>query len=196
MIYPDVNVSRIREVADAAYNVALAEPTIEIESEMSEQVPLLAVEVRDVAERRLVTAIEIFSPANKFAPGYAEYLARREALLQTHTHLLEIDLLRRGERIALRRPLPPAPYYVFLSRFQRRPLTAVWALPLRERLKVVPVPLLPPDPDVALDLQAAVDACFALVGYERLIDYAAAPLPALEPEDTDWAAERLRAVER
>jgi hypothetical protein len=53
----------------------------------------------------------------------------------------------------------------------------VWAIALQERLPVVPLPLLPPDPDVPVDLQAAVDACFALVGYERLLDYSAPPPP-------------------
>jgi hypothetical protein len=49
---------------------------------------------------------------------------------------------------------------------------------------VVPVPLLQPDPDEMLDLQAVVDACFTPVGYERLINYRAAlPLPPLSPAE-------------
>lgn len=69
-------------------------------------------------------------------------------------HLLEIDLLRGGTRIQLVAEPPPAAYYVYLSRIERRPMTQVWPIPLRERLPVVPVPLLPPDPDVVLDLQS------------------------------------------
>ncbi|MBI3328515.1 MAG: DUF4058 family protein [Nitrospinae bacterium] len=42
---------------------------------------------------------------------------------------------------------------------------------------MVPVPLAPPESDVPLDLQAAVQACCELVGYERLLDYAAPPPP-------------------
>jgi hypothetical protein len=54
------------------------------------------------------------------------------------------------------------------------------------------VPLLPPDPDVILDLQAAVDACFRLVGYERLLNYAEPPPPPeLSPDDLAWAQERV-----
>src|SRR5438552_323864 len=82
----------------------------------------------------------------------------------TQAHLLELDLLRGGARIPLAGAPPPAPYYAFLSRSQRRPFTQVWPIALRERLPVVPVPLLPPDPDVPLDLQAAVVDCFELVG--------------------------------
>jgi hypothetical protein len=56
-----------------------------------------------------------------------------------------------------------------------------------------PVPLLEPDPDVILDLQAAVDACFALVGYERLLDYAdPPPPPPLDGADGAWLDDLLR----
>ena len=55
-------------------------------------------------------------------------------------------------------------------------LSLFWAVGLRDRLPVVPVPLLSPDPDVRLDLQAAVDRCFALVVYQRLLSYRDPPL--------------------
>jgi hypothetical protein len=154
--------------------------------------PGLGVEIRDVAERRLVTVIEIFSPANKRGSGFQEYVEKRTALLQTETHLLEIDLLRGGERIPLLGgELPPAPYYVFLSRFSRRPRTEVWPIQLRAPLPTVPVPLpvplLSPDADVPLALQTALDRCFALVGYQRLLDYRQPPPPpAFSQEDLAW----------
>ena len=147
--------------------------------------PYLAVEIRDVAERRLVTVIEILSPENKRGKGYLEYNDKRAAILATDTHLLEIDLLRQGQRIALIGELPRAPYFVFVSRWTRRPKTQVYPIQLRDKLPTVPVPLLLPDPDVALDLQAALDACFELVGYERLLDYTQ-PLAELSAEDAAW----------
>lgn len=116
-------------------------------------------------------------------------------LLQTRTHLLEIDLLRRGRRILLLGEPPPASYYVYLSRVQHRPFTQIWPVSLREPLPAVPVPLLHPDPDVPLDLQAAVRACFDLVGYERLLDYSGPPPPPeLDEEDAAWVAETLGAM--
>ena len=76
---------------------------------------------------------------------------------------------------------------------QRRPRTQVWPIPLRLPLPTVPVPLLPPDPDVSLYLQEAVDACFDLVGYERLLDYSTPPPPPeLSDEDAQWVAEGLK----
>src|SRR5207244_1722797 len=119
----------------------------------------------------------------------------RTALLETRTHVLEIDLLRRGTRVRSLGEPPPAAYYVYLSRTERRPFTAVWPVLLRERLPTVPIPLLAPDPDVPLDLQATVDDCFALVGYERLLDYTVAPPPPpLSLDDAAWVDETLRAA--
>ena len=198
VIYPDVHVAALRERADVAFapaDVGVAEPPFELLSPIPEQVPLLNVEIRDVAERRLVTVIEILSPVNKRGEGWRDYVDRRTELLQTRTHLLEIDLLRQGTRIPLVGELPPAAYYVYLSRTQRRPRTQVWPVKLRDRLPTAPVPLLPPDPDVPLDLQAAVKECFDLVGYERLLDYAASPPPPpLSEGDATWAAEVVLAA--
>lgn len=106
---------------------------------------------------------------------------------------MEIDLLSAGCRIPLEGKLPPAPYYVYLSRCDRRPRTEVWAIRLPEPLPRVPVLLLPPDADVVLDLLAAVDAGFALVGYERLLNYRAAPPGALSAADQAWVAAHLAA---
>ncbi|MEA3339512.1 MAG: DUF4058 family protein [Chloroflexota bacterium] len=175
--------------------VAVTEPTVSLISPIPTKVPVISVEIRDVAERRLVTLIEILSPVNKRGEGASEYAERRLELMQTPTHLLEIDLLRRGRRIPLVGELPPASYYVYLSRVQRRPFTQVWPIALPKPLPAVPVPLLPPDPDVPLDLQAAIEACFDLVGYERLLDYAApTPPPKLDEDDAAWLTETLRAA--
>lgn len=200
VIYPDVHVAALPErklrESEVGYEagVAVMEP-VEVANPLPETVPQLSVEIRDVAQRRLVTLIEILSPANKHSRGALEYHDRRIELLQTRTHLLEIDLLRGGARIQLLAEPPAAPYYIYLSRTERRPMTQVWPVSLRQRLPTVPAPLLQPDPDVTLDLQAAVDACFALVGYERLLDYAdAPPPPPLGEEDTIWLENLLRAA--
>jgi hypothetical protein len=199
VIYPDVHVAErtINERSHAAEagrdgGVAVAAPAVELPTPLPDEVPLLSVEIRDIAERRLVTLIELISPANRVGAGAREYADRRTELLRTQTHLLEIDLVRRGERIPLEGEPPLAPYYAYLSRAERRPLTAVWPIALQDRLPVLPLPLLAPDPDVRLDLQSAVDECFALVPYEELLDYSAPPpLPALDPRDAVWVREVL-----
>ncbi len=190
IIYPDVHVVHmVRETATAETETATQViPRVRLVSHIPEELPQLSIEIRDIAKRRLVTVIEILSPANKHGQGLDQYLDRRNDLLKTATHLLEIDLLRGGERLPLYGgELPPAAYYIYLSRFTQRPYTDVWPIQLRERLPVVPVPLLPPDADVLLNMQTAVDACFKLVGYQRLLDYTQSPPPPpISPEDTEW----------
>jgi len=197
MVYPDVHVVAPPAAPPATGRdgapTAVAEPAVELPSVLSEEVPQLSIEIRDVAQRLLVTVIEILSPVNKRSEGARDYDARRTELLNTRTHVLEIDLLRRGTRIQLDGEPPSAPYDIYLSRWQRRPMTQVWPLLLRAPLPVVPVPLLPPDPDVSLDMQAAVQACFDLVGYERLLDYSSPPTtPEFNTEDAAWLDEVLR----
>lgn len=50
-------------------------------------------------------------------------------------------------------------------------------------------------PDVPLDMQATVQACFDLVGYERLLDYPSPPPPPeLNSADTAWVDGLLHAA--
>lgn len=156
---------------------------------------LLSVEIRTTDTLELVTAIEILSPVNK-RPGhdaYRDYQRTRRELLRSSAHLIEIDLLRGGERPPLERPVPPAPYYVILSRADRRPVVEVWPIQLQDPLPVLPVPLLEPDPDVPLDLGAAVAAVYERGGYADLIDYRRPPPPPpLSEAEAQWLDERLR----
>lgn len=194
-IYPDVSVARrLRETTTLTYAATVTPPAVEVISYFRENVPLTSIEIRDVANRRLVTDIEILSPVNKRGDGALEYNERRHRLLKTETHLLELDLLRGGSRLPVIGELPPASYYIYLSRFTQRPRAQVWAINWRDRLPVLPIPLLPPDPDVLLDLQAAVQACFELVGYESLLEYdQPVPPPPLSEEDSAWVKAQLDA---
>jgi hypothetical protein len=138
---------------------------------------LFSVEVLETGTLQLVTAIEILSPVNK-QPGHeahGDYLRKRRELLRSAAHLIEIDLLRAGRRPPLDRPVPLAPYYVVLSRVNRRPLADVWPIQLCEKLPTVPVTLLEPDPVAPLDLGAIVAAVYERGGYGDLVDYSAPP---------------------
>jgi hypothetical protein len=161
---------------------------------MPESIPHNTVEIRDVEERRLVTAIEVLSPTNKRGEGREEYLARRRKLLMSSSHLMEIDLLRDGRRIPMQKPLPPAPYFVFLSRAETRPISEVWPIALNDRLPTVHVPLLPGDADVSLDLQLAMTTIYDQCGFDLAVNYSLAPEFPLDPESMAWAEARLRAA--
>ena len=191
-IRPDVGV--VSDVESYENVATLVRPPLELATVMPESVPHVTVEIRDVQNRELVTAIEVLSPTNKRGEGYTEYVTRRGRVLLSRAHLLEIDLLRSGQRVPMQQPLPNSPYFVFLSRVEKRPLTDVWPIGLDQPLPTVPVPLLPGDSDIPLDLQAVFTAVYDLLRYRQALNYQGRPPLPLEGKWAAWAEERLRAA--
>jgi hypothetical protein len=191
-MYPDVGVVGPTGRGTLSGGTATLAP-LRLATVMPLPVPHVTVEIRDVAHRRLVTAIEFLSPTNKRGNGRKKYLAKRRRLLLSSVHLLEIDLLRTGQRLPMEKPLPAFPYFVFLSRAEDRPFCQVWPIALDQRLPVVPVPLLEGDADVTLDLQAAFRATYEL-GYDILVSYDEPPDVPLSDEDMAWAGACIQAT--
>jgi hypothetical protein len=145
-------------------------------------------------EQRLVTAIEVPAPANKRrgTEGWDVYLRKRQALLLGAANLVEIDLLRGGQRLPMVTSWPASPYYLLVCRRQRAPYCTVWPASFQERLPVVPVPLDDPDPDIDLDLQPMLAAIYERSRYATSIDYTKPLPPPLTPAEAAWLKERLR----
>lgn len=104
------------------------------------------------------------------------------------------EILRAGQRVPMQDPLPPYPYFVFLSRANKRPLTDVWPIGLDQPLPTVPVPLLAGDTDIPLDLQAVFTSVYDLLRYRQALNYQGLPPLPLEGKWAAWAEERLRAA--
>src|SRR5579885_1096203 len=113
--YPDVFVHRQQPSRPGGQTLGTLVPPLRMTTIMRTPVPHVTVTIRDVEHHHLVAAIEILSPTNKRGEGRREYLRRRDRFLGSDVHLLEIDLLRKGRRVPMEEPLPPAPYFVFLS---------------------------------------------------------------------------------
>ncbi len=194
--FPDIAVVESRPLSqpNRAGGLGVATVPVRIPTEIPESIIHFSVEIRDRLERRLVTSIEILSPTNKRGEGRDEYLAKRRRILHSRSHLIEIDFLRSGRRIPRTWPLPPAPYYVYVGRFEIQPETDVWPILLDQPLPTIPVPLLPGDADVFLDLQLALTTVYDLSDYNLEIDYTQSPGGPLSAEQAAWVDERLRAA--
>lgn len=153
----------------------------------------ICLEIRRSDTREVVAVIDALSPNNKHAgsEGRRAYQSGRERVLRSDAHLLELDLLRGGQRPPMEESLPPAAYYVILSRSRRRPMADVWPIGLRDRLPVMPVPLAGTDPDVTLDLQAVFATVYDGAGYRYSLSYRRDPEPPLSDEDAAWVREVL-----
>lgn len=163
----------------------------------AEPLELSRVEIRLAGEDRVVTIIEILSPANKrHGGGYEDYLEKRQEIFRSTAHLIEIDLLRAGTRPPLEDPVPTAPYYVTLSRATRRPLVEVWPIQLNQLLPVIPIPLLYPDPDSSLDLGEAVATVYERAAYAYRIDYSQPPPPPVTEDEGRWVDQLLEPIRR
>jgi len=190
---PDVAVLRSGRPGSGTQSATIAAP-LQLTTVMPVLVTHRSVEIRDVANRQLVCAIEILSPTNKRGHGRRKYLQKRGKILQSSAHLIEIDLLRQGQRVPMAQTLPNFPYFAFVSRQNERPSVGVWPISMRDRLPTIPVPLLAGDADVPLDLQQAQTSVYDLIGYDAILDYSSSPAVALAPEDARWAAEVVRRI--
>jgi hypothetical protein len=142
-------------------------------------------EIRDRANRQLVAVLELLSPSNKRpGPDREQYLAKRQRLLTSSVHLVELDLLRGGPRLPIE-DLPPCDYCVMVSRYEDRPNVGLWPLELQDKLPTIPIPLLAQE-RAALDLQSALHQVYDAAGYEDYI-YAHEPTPSLQGADVEWA---------
>jgi hypothetical protein len=161
-----------------------------VESEFRETL----LEIRELnPQHRLVTSIEVLSPANKRedSPGWVQYLRKRQAILTGHANLVEIDLLRSGQRMPMEDDWPDSPYYLLVARKEESPRCTVWPAHFMEPLEDIPVPLAPPDGDVMLALQPLVEAVYERSRYEQELDYRRALRPGPTKAETAWLKQRL-----
>lgn len=162
------------------------------------QTRLRSVHVYTVGSDQLVTTVEILSPYNKrHGEGLREYQEKRMRLLDSTAHLIEVDLLRGGERPGSEVADPPlmADYILLVNRSRQDDLrvSEIWPLLLNEPLPILPVPLLAPDPDVQLDLQTAIQIIYPGGAYHKRIDYhAPVPPPALRPAMSAWLEQKFK----
>lgn len=153
----------------------------------AEEVQERYLEIREVATGAVITAIEILSPKNKRSgEGRQAYERKRNQVLASMTHLVEIDLLRGGQ------PLPilgtaQSDYRILISRSDRRPSAQLYAFSVRQEIPRFSVPLAAGDEEPVLDLQAVLQQVYKRGRYYLVVDYTQPPQPSLSAADTIWA---------
>jgi hypothetical protein len=155
--------------------------------------------VMDRALQRVVTVIEILSPANKVkgSVGKNTYDEKKREILSSDTNLVEIDLLRAGAPLYRSSEVNEADYMAQVWRWNgRRHRRFIWPMKLRDRLPSIPVPVRLGDEDAALDIQAAVNTVYERAGYDLGIDYAKRPIPPLAGDLEQWAQECVATLKR
>jgi hypothetical protein len=200
ILYPDVEVLESPaaqrgnapiDLPRAGSTLTITPPGLRLPVPQPVPVRLTTVEIRDVAHNRLITSLEILSPVNKREPGLTTYRQKRRRIYQAGVHLLELDLLRRGTRPFAQPQLPEVPYCIALTRAQSKTME-LWPIELPQGLPTVPIPLVAPDPDVPLDLQAALGAIYDEAAYDLSVDYSQAPPPPeLSAAEATWLHSQL-----
>lgn len=199
-VFPDVHVTeegsaRPAWKAEVEGGVAVAEPLV-IPAEPRTQRHIEIVDTHSGA--KVVTVIEVLSPSNKEGPGRESYWHKQRDYIHGEVNLVEMDLLRPGGHIVAV-PFGNLPRThqrgCIISVYRTHPRTEfeVYPVSLRKRLPCFCVPLRATDKDVALDLQAVLDQCYANGRYDIGIDYAQPPEPPLAEADRQWAAALIEA---
>lgn len=137
-------------------------------------------EVRNVQYGYVVTVIELLSPSNKRpgSEGYREYQTKREQLLSTRTSLVEIDLLRAGQRPPIHGEAPDSDYRIVVVRGWERPRALLYPFDVQEPIPAIPIPLERGDEEPLLDLNMLLHRLYDQAVYSLRIDYS---LPATPP---------------
>lgn len=195
---PDVSITSHhvdREASTAVVEAAADPDELTMQAFVEEEFRETFIEIQDGdADGSLVTCIEVLSPSNKKpnSVGWDQYLRKRQGILQSRSaNLIEIDLLRGGQRMPMVESWPNSPYTLLTARKKRMPACQVRAAHFRKPVPTIAVPLLTPDADVPLELQPMIDAIYASFRYWRSIDYSQTLSPPLSVEDRNWLDQHL-----
>ncbi|MBI1987795.1 MAG: DUF4058 family protein [Nitrospinae bacterium] len=201
-ICPDVTIYEIPRTAEPIHPASY--PSSAVASPVTVHVPVTDIlyedylEVRTVPDGKVVTVIELLSPTNK-RPGdknREKYETKRQRLLDSCTHLVEIDLLRGGKPMTLwmagdgRRGC----YRILVSRARRRPRADLYLFNLPDPIPPFPLPLQPGDNEPVVELGPMLSDLYDRARYDMRIDYTREPVPPLTKEEAAWADQLLHEI--
>ncbi len=200
-IYPDL---RVVEHGRPSAGTAVAEPGVEIaepwliHTRPSDSFTETFIEIIDAnSGGRVITVIEFLSQANKQpGEGQDKYRQKQEEMRLGKVNLVEIDLLRSGQRVFMVPPqeVPPDRRTLYQACIWRARKPSTWehyTFPLNKPLPAIPIPLRKQDNDVLLHLQPLIEQCYENGRYRNL-DYGRPLDPPLTGDDAVWTEQLLR----
>lgn len=195
---PDIRIEQLSDTSKATLTLTDADVAVVLEASPIE-LRQKRVEILDAYnELKLVAVIEVISPTNKTAgEGRRSYLEKQQEILDRECHFVEIDMLRKGEPVfpitaSGLQGISPFAYLTCVHRWPHRARFELYPRLLRQRLPRIRVPLIAPDPDVTLDLQAAVEQFYEDGRYHWRLKYHEPCRPALSDADQAWDDDQLR----
>jgi Protein of unknown function (DUF4058) len=166
--------------------MTLSQPVM-VELPKAEQTIERYLEIRAVTSGEVITVIEVLSPKNKrTGEGRNQYLSKRMKVLNSQSHLVEIDLLRGGEALPMNYG-GASDYRVLVSRVEQRPMAQLYPFDVRSVMPCFVVPLRSDDDLPVIDLNDVMQRVYQSAALEFAIDYAQQPNPALDSQDWAWA---------
>ena len=188
--YPDLAVTPGLDISTGGGTLTVTAPARVMVPPTHNLLRMSYMEIRDTEFNDLIAVIELLSPSNKGGSDRRAYLDKWQAVMESRTHFIEIDLLRAGPPTPwLNRPA--SDYSVTVSRWEARPVAERWPIQLRERLPIIPVPLRGEDPEPTLDLQAILHRVYDAGAYQYRL-YRRQPDPPLSADDQAWADGLIR----
>ena len=184
---PDVSVvQRSTEAANPNLAIATLSQPVTVTVPIAADVQERFLEIREVGTESVVTVVEVLSPKNKRAgEGKAKYDAKRQTVLNSMAHLVEIDLLRTGEAKPMSGGVA-SDYRILVSRANRRPAAELYPFNLRDSLPRFLLPLRPGDQEPVVDLHIILQQVYAEAALELAIDYSQPPVPPVSDDDFAW----------
>ena len=117
--------------------------------------------------------------------------SKRQKVLASSTHLVEIDLLRQGKPMPMEGGIETN-YRILVSRSETRPKAALYGFNLRDNIPQFSLPLGSEDVEPWVDLQGLLHEIYDQGAYDLRLDYSRAIVPTLSEADAAWVDEVLR----
>jgi hypothetical protein len=152
------------------------------------------VEIGEASDGRLVTLLEVVSPANKTTDsGRQAYLHTWQLARDLRANVVEIDLVLQGKPMLSysREGLPDWDYAVTAARSGTPDRYEIYTTTLAKRLPRFRLPLAADYRDSVVDLQAVFTRTYEQGGFAGQIDYRQDPAVPLKEESRRWLAELL-----